>query len=61
MKLKVFLNLNHKLLGREYQYKLDTYFKKSIYREMYPQKICKSSLSAFDEKRFSLKEVESLP
>ena len=49
------------LFGNEYQKECDNYVIRSINHEMYLQKVTKNSLSAFDEKRCYLNNIESIP
>ena len=46
------------LFGGGYQEECDSYITRSVYHEMYLQKVNKSSLSASDEKHCLLDEVE---
>ena len=49
------------LFGGEYQKECDNYIMRSINLEMYLQKVRKSTLSLFDDKRCYKNETESLP
>ena len=49
------------LLGGEYQKECDNYIIRSINHEMYLQKVRKSTLSIFDDKRCYINETESKP
>ena len=47
--------------GMVYQRDCDNYLSRSINHKMYLQKVKKSTLSIFDDKRCSIKETESKP
>ena len=47
--------------GREYQKGCDNYIIRSLNHEMYLQKVRKSTLSLFDDKRCYINETESIP
>ena len=47
--------------GEEYEKECDNYTLRSLNHEMYLQKIKKSSLSIFDDKRCYVNETESIP
>ena len=49
------------LFGREYQYECDNYILRSINHEMVLQKVKKSTLSIFDDKRCYKNNIESIP
>ena len=49
------------LFGREYQKECDNYIIRSLNHEMYLQKVKKSTLSHFDDKRCYINETESIP
>ena len=49
------------LFGREYQYECDNYILRSINHDMVLQKIKKSTLSIFDDKRCYINNIESKP
>ena len=49
------------LFGREYQKECDNYIIRSLNHEMVLQKVKKSTLSIFDDKRCYLNETESIP
>ena len=49
------------LFGREYQHECDNYIIKSINHEMVLQKVKKSTLSIFDDKRCYINNIESVP
>ena len=49
------------LSGGEYQKECDNYIIRSLNHEMYHQKVRKSTLSLFDDKRCYTNETESLP
>ena len=49
------------LFGNEYQKECENYLSRSVNHEMYMQKIIKNCLSAFDEKRCYLNNIESTP
>ena len=49
------------LFGREYQYECDNYILRSINHEMVLQKVKKSTLSIFDDKRCYINNIESNP
>ena len=49
------------LFGGEYQKECDNYIIRSLNHEMYLQKVKKSTLSLFDDKRSYIKEIESIP
>ena len=49
------------LIGGEYQKECDNYFIRSLNHEMYLQKVKKSTLSLFDDKRYYVNETESIP
>ena len=49
------------LFGGEYQKECDNYFIRSLNHEMYLQKLRKSTLSIFDDKRCYINETESAP
>ena len=49
------------LFGREYQQECDNYFLRSINHEMVRQKVKKSTLSIFDDKRCYINNIESKP
>ena len=49
------------LFGNDYQKECDNYVIRSINHEMFLQKVTKNSLSAFDEKRCYLNNIESIP
>ena len=49
------------LFGGKYQKQCDIYIIRSLNHEMYPQKVRKSTLSNFDDKRCYIKETESIP
>ena len=49
------------LFGREYQYECDNYILRSIDHEMMLQKVKKSTLSIFDDKRCYINNIESIP
>ena len=49
------------LFGREYQKECDNYIIRSLNHEMYLQKVKKSTLSIFDDKRCYMNETESIP
>ena len=48
------------LFGGEYQKECDKSIFRSINHEMYLEKVQKSTLSAFDEKRYYIKKIEKL-
>ena len=47
------------MFGRKYRKECDDYFMRSVNHYMYPQKTCKNTLSAYDEKRCDLNEIAS--
>ena len=47
--------------GEEYEKECDNYFLGSLNLEMFLQKIKKSSLSIFDDKRCYINDTESIP
>ena len=47
--------------GEEYQYECDNYFLRSINHEMILQKVKKSTLSIFDDKRCYINNIKSIP
>ena len=49
------------LFGGEYQKECDNYIIRSLNHEMYLQKVRKSTLSLFDDKRCYINETESIP
>ena len=49
------------LFGREYQKECDNYIIRSLSHEMVLQKVRKSTLSIFDDKRCYINETESIP
>ena len=49
------------LFGGEYQKECDNYIIRSLNHEMYVQKVKKSTLSLFDDKRCYINETESIP
>ena len=49
------------LFGKEYQKECDNYFIRSLNHEMYLQKVKKSTLSIFDNKRCYINETENKP
>ena len=49
------------LFGGEYQKECDNYIIRSLNHEMYLQKVKKSTLSLFDDKRCYINETESIP
>ena len=49
------------LFGREYQYECDNYILRSINHDMVLQKVKKSTLSIFDDKRCYIINIESIP
>ena len=49
------------LFGGDYKKECENYIIKSMNHEMYLQKVTKNSLSAFDEKRCYLNNIESIP
>ena len=49
------------LFGGEYQKECDNYIVRSLNHEMYLQKVKKSTLSLFDDKRCYINENESIP
>ena len=49
------------LFGGEYQKECDEYLIRSLNHEMYLQKVKKSTLSLFDDKRCYINETESIP
>ena len=49
------------LFGGEYQKDCDNYIIRSLNHEMYLQKVKKSTLSLFDDKRCYINETESIP
>ena len=49
------------LFGNEYQKECENYVIRSLNHEMYMQKVTKNSLSAFDEKRKYINNIESIP
>ena len=49
------------LFGREYQYECDNYILRSINHEMILQKVKKSTLSIFDDKRCYINSTENIP
>ena len=49
------------LFGGEYQKECDNYIIRSLNHEMYLQKVEKSTLSLFDDKRCYINETESIP
>ena len=50
-----------RLDGEDYQQECDNYIIRSINHEMYLQRVKKSTLSQFDDKRCYRKETESMP
>ena len=49
------------LFGGEYQKECDNYIIQSLNHEMYLQRVRKSTLSQFDDKRYFINETESIP
>ena len=49
------------LFGKEYQKECDNYIIRSLNHEMVLQKVRKSTLSIFDDKRCYINETESIP
>ena len=49
------------LFGGEYQKECDNYILRSVNHEMYLQRVKKSTLSIFDDKRCYINEIESKP
>ena len=49
------------LFGREYQYECGNYISRSINHDMILQKVKKSTLSIFDDKRCYINNIESIP
>ena len=49
------------LFGREFQKECDNYILRSVNHDMYLQKVEKSTLSIFDDKRCYINETESIP
>ena len=49
------------LFGKEYQYECDNYILRSINHDMVLQKVKKSTLSIFDDKRCYINNIESIP
>ena len=49
------------LFGGEHQKECDNYIIRSLNHEMYLQKVEKSTLSLFDDKRCYINETESIP
>ena len=49
------------LFGREYQQECDNYILRSINHDMILQKVKKSTLSIFDDKRCYINNIESIP
>ena len=49
------------LFGGEYQKDCDSYINRSLNHELYLQKVRKSTLSIFDDKRCYINETESKP
>ena len=49
------------LFGGNYQKEYENYIIRSIIHEIYMQKVTKNSLSAFDEKRKYINNIESIP
>ena len=47
--------------GKKYQKECDDYILKSINHDMYLQRVCKTTLSIFDNKRNYIKSTKSLP
>ena len=47
--------------GEEYQYECDIYILRSINHEMFLQKVKKSTLSIFDDKRCYINNIENIP
>ena len=55
------MNITIVLFGKDYQKECDNYVIRSINHDIYLQKVTKNSLSAFDEKRCYLNNIESIP
>ena len=49
------------LLGRKYQHECDNHIIRSINHELYLQRVKKSTLSQFDDKRCYINNIESIP
>ena len=49
------------LFGKEYQKEYDNYIIRSLNHDMYLQKVRKSTLSIFDDKRCYINQTESIP
>ena len=49
------------LFGRDYQQECDNYILRSIIHEMFLQKVKKSTLSIFDDKRCYINNIQSMP